>query len=39
MPYCLIGVGLVSGAFWAGSDKKDSVPEKGAIRKMIFAEC
>jgi hypothetical protein len=34
LAYCLIGVVLVSGAFYGCSDKKEPVPEKGAIQKM-----
>jgi hypothetical protein len=34
LSYCLIGVMLLSGAFWGCSDKKDSGQEKGAIKKM-----
>jgi hypothetical protein len=31
---CLILVGLVGGAFWGCSDRKEPGPEKGAIQKM-----
>ena len=34
LSYCLIGVVLVSGAFWGCSDKKEPALEKGAIKKM-----
>jgi hypothetical protein len=34
LAYCLIGVVLVSGAFYGCSDKKEPAPEKGAIQKM-----
>jgi len=34
LSYCLIGVILVSWAFWGCSDKKEPAAEKGAIRKM-----
>ena len=34
LPCCLIGMVLLSGAFWACSDKKEPAPEKGAIKKM-----
>jgi hypothetical protein len=34
LSYCLIGVVLVSGAFYGCSDKKEPAPEKGAIQKM-----
>ncbi|MBI5581439.1 MAG: hypothetical protein HY895_19985 [Deltaproteobacteria bacterium] len=32
--YCLIGVMLLSGAFWGCSDKKEPAIEKSAIQKM-----
>ena len=32
--YGLIGVVLLSGAFWGCSDKKEPPAEKGAIQKM-----
>jgi hypothetical protein len=34
LPYCLIGMVLLSGAFWGCSDKKEPAAEKGAIKKM-----
>jgi hypothetical protein len=34
LSYCLIGVVLVSGAFWGCSDKKEPAVEKSAIKKM-----
>jgi hypothetical protein len=35
LSYCLIGVVLVSGAFWGCSDKKEpALEKKGAIKKM-----
>jgi hypothetical protein len=34
LAYCLIGVVLVSGAFWGCSDKKEPAPAKSAIKKM-----
>ena len=34
LPWCLIGMVLLSGAFWACSDRKEPVAEKGAIKKM-----
>jgi hypothetical protein len=35
LPYCLIGVVLVSWAFWGCSDKKEpALEKKGAIKKM-----
>jgi hypothetical protein len=34
LSYCLIGVVLLSGAFWGCSDKKEPAAEKGAIKKM-----
>ena len=34
LPYCLIGVIQLSGAFGGCSNKKESGPEKGAIKKM-----
>jgi hypothetical protein len=34
LPYCLIGVMMLSGAFLSCSDKKEPAPEKGAIKKM-----
>jgi len=34
LSYCLIGVALVSGAFWGCSDKKEPAVEKSAIKKM-----
>jgi hypothetical protein len=34
LSYCLIGVILVSWAFWGCSDKKEPVPAKSAIKKM-----
>ena len=34
LSYCLIGVMLLSGALGGCSDKKESGPEKGAIKKM-----
>ena len=34
LSYCLIGVVLVSGAFWGCSDKKEPALKKGAIKKM-----
>lgn len=34
LSYCLIGVMMLSGAFWGCSDKKEPALEKGAIKKM-----
>ena len=34
LSYCMIGVVLVSGAFWGCSDKKEPAVEKSAIKKM-----
>ncbi len=34
LAYCLMGVVLLSGAFWGCSDKKEPPAEKGAIQKM-----
>ena len=34
LSYCLIGMVLLSGAFWGCSDKKEPAPEKSAIKKM-----
>lgn len=34
LSYSMIGVVLVSVAFWGCSDKKESALEKGAIKKM-----
>lgn len=34
LTYCLIGMTLLSVAFWGCADKKEPGPEKGAIKKM-----
>jgi hypothetical protein len=34
LSYCLIGVMMLSGAFWGCSDKKEQAVEKSAIKKM-----
>jgi hypothetical protein len=34
LSYCLIGVMMLSGAFWGCSDKKEPAFEKGAIKKI-----